>query len=456
MQAGRSVFILAQVGYLVLAAMAVLFFQERLSSDTSYYFFKALNTRWFHVEHQRAVLLFAEWPVVLLSWFGVSLKVLAVAYSLGHVLFFYAIGWYSYRRYRTVFAWLLLLLLQLVGIREGFIGPIFEQFYGTALAVLFFQHLPDVRGWKGLAFSVLLFVLVISSHPFNIILALFLLALDFIRTHSSRRYLPYAVILFLFLLYKSAVASEYESGKMKWIFDLKHNKTYALLFDAAQLRARALFLVQYYAEVLLALFLLTLFWWRQKEYLRLALLWTFFTGALLLINFSYAITEYSRYNEQVYYLLVPLVLIPLLLFAFPAWEKKNLLPVMALLPLLITWRFYLQANTAIGFRSKTELARTWVRQAQQQEGCCFYLTPKAWLGKERFVDWDMGFFTLYLSAAEAYAKQVTILPVEDDTAAVLALPPEQWWFRGGEAEARVGLNMRYFALCNAGYQPLRP
>lgn len=455
MQAIRAIFILTQFGYLVLAAMAMLFYQERLSSDTSYYFFKALNTGWFHVEHQRAVLLFAEWPVVLLSWFGVPLKVMAMAYSLGHVLFFYAIGWYTYRRYRQVHAWLLLLLLQLVGIREGFIGPIFEQFYGTALAVLFFLHLPDARGWKGLGFSFLLYGLVLSSHPFNIILALFLLGLDMIRTRSWKRYLPYAGILILFLLYKSAVASEYESGKMKWIFDVQHNKTYALLFDAAQLRARALFLVQYYAEVLLGLLLTTVFWWRQGDYLRLSILWAFFAAALLLINFSYAITEYSRYNEQVYYLLVPLELIPLLLFAFPVWEKQGLVPAMVLLPLLIGWRFYLQVHTAIAFRSKAELARTWVRQAQKQEGCCFYLTPEAWQGRERFVDWDMGYFTLYLSAAEGFSKQVTVLPVAEDTPTVAALVPAQWWFRGGEAEDRSRLNARYFSLCHGGYEPLR-
>ena len=84
------------------------------------------------------------------------------------------------------------------------------------------------------------------SHPFNAILALFILSMDFTEYRSFKKYLPYLIIIPVFILFKKLTASEYESGKMNWIFDIEHNKTYEMLFQQEHLIRRTQFLLNHY------------------------------------------------------------------------------------------------------------------------------------------------------------------------------------------------------------------
>lgn len=444
--------------YLLLMGMALYFFEERLSSDTSYYFFKSLNAGFFHVEHQRWVLALAELPVVLLSRLGAPLSVVAQAYSLGHVLFFWTIGLIIYLRYRNLYAWLLLIMLQAVGIREGFIGPVFEQFYGTALSVLFYLHLQHDAGRHRaqLVLSLLLYLFILSSHPFNGILVWFILMLHTTETRTWKRLMPYVLVLILFVLFKKSMASEYESGKMNWIFDLEHNKTYRLLFDPEHLLRRCKFLLHYYPDWLLACSASIIYFVQKKQGVRLFWCISFLGASLLLINFSYSIEEYSRYHEQVYYLIVPLVLFPLLFNAFPEWGKGRMYPLLLVCTSsVLMFRFSVQWSTARQFHTKVAIARQLVDAAQTQEGCLFFVPAQYFQYQSKFVDWDMSFFTLLYSAMHHYPKQVSVLPIEDSADKVMDIKKGMYWFRGGEAEPIQKLNASYFQLCATGYAPLK-
>lgn len=457
----KAVQVLSLAAYALLFAFAFFFYKERLNVDTSYYFFKTLNEKWFHIEHDRLVLGIAELPVWLGSLIQVSLKSIAIAYSLWHVAFFFLIGLLISLRYKRPEYLLLFLMLQLVGIIYGFVCPVFEQYYGTALLAAMYIILRNTKKLSALTILILfvLSVFAVSSHPFNLILYTLLLLLDFVYRRNKFLLLGFLSLVPLFLIFKIFHVSEYEKGKVSWIFDLVHNKTYLKLTEISHWKMHALYLFHYYKEVLLALLLFTILAFSQKLYRQLALVILFFTGTLILINFSYAITEYSGYNEQVCYLLVPLVLIPLFTDAIPSVKSTFILYSLVILTcIVLAYRFYLQFQLAKQHKVKTERVLHWIGEARQKNQCRNYVLFNQFSDISTLTGWDISYSSLILSAFEKTQRQVTIVPLEENvTTEIDSIGTGRYLFRFGEVEQVKKLNRHYFNLCESGhYQNLFP
>jgi hypothetical protein len=346
--------------------MAIYFYQDRLASDTSYYFFKSLNARSFHVEHDRWVLMLAEWPVVLLSRLQAHLKWIAIVFSLWHVLFFYILGFLAYRSDRNSHTWMLLLLLQTIGVMYGFVGPIFEQFYGTALAVWFYAELKKTKqhNLQQQLFLCLLAAWIMTSHPFNVILLLCLMGLDWVEYRSIRKYSMVFLLLPLYVYFKWLTASEYESGKVNWILNTEQNKTYQLMFDPVHIKGRLLFLWTYYWDWIGIGIAYVVWTMMQKRFLKLTIHMVFLGGIFLLINFGYNIVEYSGYHEQVYFILVPMILIPLMMDEIKRMNLKFRIVWILFLFGIVAYHVERQYVYAKDFQQKRQLVDTWVRKAQ--------------------------------------------------------------------------------------------
>lgn len=446
----RIVLWIVQVSYLWLGAMAIYFYHERLAPDTSYYFFKSLNSQYFHIEHQRWVLGIAEFPVVILSRFHAPLTLIMMVYSVWHLFFFYLIGLIIYLRYRQVFAWLLLLLLQLVGVRYGFTCPIFEQFYGTAIAILFFVMLGQKESVRNIniILQLILWVLLIGSHPFNIILGCFLLTLDFSETRNWKKYIPYLIVLPLFLVYKKMNASSYESDKVSWIFDVEHNKTFEHLFQIDYYRQAGIYLWKYYKDLIMLGLGWVLFCLLTRRWFVILTSVVFVAGTLLLVNFSYTMTEYSGYNEQLYFILAPLILVPILLIIFPLCKQtwSTTLVILGLV-FLISIHSKDQFEEATRFQIRTQLVNEWIKTSQTLPGNKFYINQRNYPKASCYLGWDITYFSLLLSAEQGSKKQVSIINLEENpSTSLLQVGKNTFYFRPGEKMATGALNRNYFSL----------
>lgn len=453
----RISFWLTQLGYFILLLMAIYFYQDRLASDTSYYFFKSLNTSAFHVEHDRWVLMLAEWPVVLLSKMNVSLKTIAIAFSVWHILFFYLIGLLVYRIERNSYAWMLFLLLQTIGVMYGFVGPIFEQFYGTALAVWFYAVLRQSKQhtWKQQLLLCILAAWIMTSHPFNVILLVYLLCLDYIEYRSIKKY---TMVIFLFPLYiyfKWVTASEYESGKVGWIFNLEQNKTYLLMLDPVHIQGRLLYLWSYYWDLILIAVGLVFLLIKQKAFFKLWVFACFLFSMLLLINFGYDIVEYAGYHEQVYFILVPLILIPFMMDEIKKIGNYMRVGVIVFLFGCVAFHFIKQYSYATDFRQKRLLVDVWVKRAQMQPGTKFFVPFKEYRTKAHYIDWDIPYYSLLHSSLHHFPKQVTIYPLGENQTTTDSIGENLYWFRSGEVEDIQRLNKNYFRLSSESYQCLQ-
>lgn len=437
--------------------MAIYFYQDRLASDTSYYFFKSLNRGSFHVEHDRWVLMLAEWPVVLLSRLQAHLKWIAIAFSLWHVLFFYIIGFLAYRSDRNNHTWMLLLLLQTIGVMYGFVGPIFEQFYGTALAVWFYALLKKSKQ-HNIPMQLLLCLLaawIMTSHPFNVILLLCLMGLDWVEYRSIRKYSMVFLLLPLYVYFKWLTASEYESGKVNWILNTEQNKTYQLMFDPVHIKGRLLFLWTYYWDWIGIVVAYVVWTMMQKRFLKLTIHMVFLGGIFLLINFGYNIVEYSGYHEQVYFILVPMILIPLMMDEIKRMNLKFRIVWILFLFGIVAYHVERQYVYAKDFQQKRQLVDTWVRKAQLQHGTKFFVNYDEYKQKSNYIDWDIPYYSLLHSAMHGFPKQVTIYPLGQDQTSTDPIGLNHYWFRPSEKEDVQTLNKTYFRLDNDSYKKLK-
>lgn len=453
----RISFWLTHLTYAILCVMAIYFYQDRLASDTSYYFFKSLNARSFHVEHDRWVLMLAEWPVVLLSRLQAHLKWIAIAFSLWHVLFFYIIGFLAYRSDRNSHTWMLLLLLQTIGVMYGFVGPIFEQFYGTALAVWFYALLKKSKQ-HNIPMQLLLCLLaawIMTSHPFNVILLLCLIGLDWVEYRSFQKYSMVFLLLPLYVYFKWLTASEYESGKVNWILNTEQNKTYQLMFDPVHIKGRLLFLWTYYWD-LLGIGIVYMVWLiKRKRWLKLTIHMAFLGGIFLLINFGYDIVEYSGYHEQVYFILVPLILIPFMMDELKLMNLKTRVVLTLFLFGMVVYHIQKQYTYTVDFQQKRTMVQNWVQRAQGQNGTKFFVDFDEYKPNSQYINWDIPYYTLFYSSLHHFPKQVTIYPLGENQIALDSIRPNQYWFRLNEKEEVQTLNKTYFHLNTDSYQKLK-
>ena len=118
--------------------MAIYFYEERIfGSDASSYLFGVVNNEWFYTERGRIVIWLSQWLPLLAVWFGLPMKAVLIAHSLGHVLFFYFIFLLGHFHFRKTHVGALMLITQTLAVTEAYFAwPYGEVAYGIGLTVI--------------------------------------------------------------------------------------------------------------------------------------------------------------------------------------------------------------------------------------------------------------------------------------------------------------------------------
>lgn len=434
------------------------FAEHRFICDTSYYFFKALNSANFHIEHQRYVLALAELPVVLMSKYHFPLQWILYVFSVWHIIYYYIIGYLCFKISGKHGYWLLVVLMQVIGVHFGFYGPIFEQFYGTALAVLFFVLLQkyDNTSIGSHLILMIVFILVITSHPFNFLLALYLMFLDYLKTKYIRKYLILLVSIPCFIAFKILFMSEYEAGKIVWTFNLSQNKTYETIYEWKHVVSAFKFLLTYYLETFISLIVTIIYLLRTKHYFNASIVFSTYIATWALIRFTCYMESYTRYFEQVHYLIVPVAFITFVYFVSDV-KKSNTVKYSLVFAIVISCTFRFIKVFEIGRRNtqKTLAIKSLVDRAQQQTGTKLFVRTENCGDACNHFEWDTPYLTLLYSALHKFPKQVSIYHLEEDFESFRKISNDKYWFRLEEQEPIDKLNPNYFKLKNEAYRELR-
>ena len=403
--------------FLFMFILAFHFFKERLYADSSYYIFNTIDSGFFVTPHQRIVLAFSEIVPLLFFYAGASLKTILVAWSLGHVLFYYAVFLVAFYKFKNEAGALAVILLNVIGQTWLYFSPMLEICYGAALLVLF-KILLDENILTRLRWCwlILLEIFVLTSHPENFVIFFFVLGYDILK--NGFRKSPHLALFLIFvatIVFKTQTFSEYEGGKIHFMTDTHQNHLYENLFRKEYLSGLWKLFSGHYPDLML-LFLVTLIALiAQKKMLRPLFLFGTITGLLILVNVTNFARDYSRYNESLYY---PLVAITGIAFTFEVYQSAKL-----------TWKIYLLSGCmviAIGRISgintngdylscRTIQLEALIRKAHElDKGKCIVnmgnAEPERWN-----LNWSYPIESILLSSLAAPDSTVSLVPDEDYT-----------------------------------------
>lgn len=431
---------------------------ERLNSDAGYYFFHAINSKTFYVEHGRYVLALAEIPALFFVWLGGTLKSAAIAYSIGHVLFFIICAVATWFLCRSPVYPIVLALCATMGLRESVYTPQFELYYG--LATLVVVHALYVSGkWKKNAFVLgilcLLILLVFTSHPMAVLcfLSLFVLQQVFDKKWEWRSWIAFLLLFGLYVIWKKLSVSGYEDGKIgQYLNAIQSGKIQDIFFKGI-IWKQSWFLCKYYPDVLLLAAFVGFEMIRNKRGFVVLFYGLTMLGFLCLVWMLYPDTiTIFRYLEQVMF---PFVFVAILGLLFV--PMRHIKWIFIFVGIFI-FRSIVIVRANEPFTKRTALMDAFISLAAQKDGQRFFVTPKD-MGQEQYDlgDWSYGFETL-MRAQTTKGKTITITKEEDlffqgnDT----LLKPDEYLFRMWEREKTNTLNSDYFQFVSGKYEALLP
>lgn len=447
--------------YFVLAALlAIVFYRERIQSDSAYYLFHVVDTENFRIEHQRYILAFSQFLPLVGIKLGLGMKAVMMLYSLNSILWFYLLFLYCVFFLRDKTAGSSIILISVLGVVHMFFCPMYEIWYGSALLVLVRSHLyfNRIQRWHELLLFLGITITVLFSHPLLIIPLVYLLLLDALEKWWLHWKQLLAVLLVFGSWYaiKKLMLSEYESGKLS-LLDFSWNKAYQSLSDAGYLWLRLKYIFTYYTVPLFMVIITSAFYLMRGMRLRLLLLNAFFWGHILIINITHYHPEFpqSLYYERMY---MPLVAIALLPFMYDVFTQILLANSFGgvMIALVVGWRCWIFVQAAPQYTfylAKTELA---IKAAQKAGGSKFVLSPLLWKGAFEKAEWSFPMETMLYSSFDGADKAVTIALPEDflheDNAQ--KVNDEIIMVRRWDLRPNNGVNPRYFRIQQGPYRRL--
>lgn len=443
--------------WIVLFILATYLYKARIFADSGFYVSQFINNQTFWIECQRIVLGISQIIPLIGVWLGLQIKYVLLLYSLSHVIFFYLLFLFVYYGLRDRRSGLLIILFQTVGIMHSFFTPMFELYYGVPLLITFYSIWRLPFRYNIIYILLILEVLILLSHPLAFMLFVFLLLYDYSKKTAKpiKFYIPVILVFLGAVVFKYFIMCGYESGKMAWQFNYKDNTQYLQLLNPQYYKVLAMFMLRYYAEVLIALGLVFYMLIHRKQWFRLLVIaGTFFTYVFL-VNSAYTVSP-SRYMEQVMFPFVPIVFIPLI-YGFPSKGRQGLMNISILLiSALIIYRLAVIYYGSDIFMKRIAQMEQLIEVARQKGGSKFIVSQQVVDHGYTQLNWSYPIETMLLSAIDGNDIVVSIIP-EDDLSyedCENKLKADQFIFRKGEIKDQTWLNPKYFHLDIGPYRQI--
>lgn len=306
----RYILVGATILFFVLLVMSQLFYKERLFADSSYYATNIVQWERFRFDHDRFILIFAEWLPLLGIKLGLSLEGVLRLYSIGHVIYFLGIFLLTYFVIKNHWAALAILLVHITNTLFLYFTPMVEIWYGAGLSILFYALLlQNNASLRRVFILVLIEITVLFSHPENFVLILTFLAFKLEQERKvSKASLALILAFFASLVFKFLTFSSYEAEKVNHALDIEGSQDTMHLLDADYLGTLLTMLYQNYTAVLLFFLISCIYMLKQKKWLQAGILFFSFFGIIGVVNSVTTANIYDWYFEAMYLPLVALAI----------------------------------------------------------------------------------------------------------------------------------------------------
>jgi len=403
--------IVPHLPWMVLFAMATIFYKARIYAESGLYFSEIINNKTFFVECQRIVSAISQILPLTGIWIGVEFKYVLLIYSLSPVIFFYLLFLFVYYGLRDRRSGLLMILAQTVGIVHSFFIPVFELYYAVPLIITFYAiwRLPFRN--HVLFILLLLEILILLSHPMAFILFAYLLLYNFRKENAKplKFYLPVILVFLVTLAFRYFVRCDYGSGKPASQLTFFEPGQYLLYLNPAFTKATGIFLLRNYFEILAGFLMVLIMLVTRKQWLRLLLVTATFFIHVFLVNTLY-IVEPSGYLEQLMFPFVTIVFIPLIYgFSSKRRQGRQNLAVL-LISALVVYRLILIYSGSEIFVKRVAQMEQLIETARQKGGSKFVISSSVVDHGYSQLTWSYPIETMLLSAIEANDLTLTIVP----------------------------------------------
>ncbi|MCB9045260.1 MAG: hypothetical protein H6550_03870 [Chitinophagales bacterium] len=338
--------------YFILTIMALVFYKERIILlDNAFFLFDIVRTGNFVIHHDRYIAVLTEMFPVVATRLSLPLKWVIMSYSFGFIIWyfvFYVICGNVLKNYRAA---LVILLLNLLFAAHTYYWGISELPLGMAFMVMVWAlATTEKRIPAYLLYPLLIIGIMVAglSHPLIIFPFFFVSAFVFLSSDMRMNRWLWSGINIVFiitiLLKKYIFSDSYESQSMGGLSNFKTLfPNYFNLYSHKHFISNWLSLYYWIPVVLV---LITILYIRQKNRLKLILVYGAFAGYTLLINVCFP-DGYAPdfYMENLYLPLSLILAVPLVYDVLPALFKPKVASTLFLFILLTgIARIYIQHN----------------------------------------------------------------------------------------------------------------
>ncbi|RYM33988.1 hypothetical protein ERX46_08460 [Brumimicrobium glaciale] len=439
--------IITHLFFFLLIILAVFYREERLMADASYYFFRVVNNESFWVEHDRYILILSQVAPWIGSNLGLKMETVVLISSIGHVLFFYSLYLITRYVFNDVYAGLILLSIQFLGISSGFFVPIFEFYYAMGLLVLFYVIFNNSKHKFRHFILIILAFFIITAHFYAIILLVYTLLIYAFekKDFKIKKYLPYIIMIVLFIVLKPFVISDYEKAKSADFLSSLSNNVYDFKYLKSWLSYIA---INYWDWALLVFSTITVMILKRKYMLLLGYT-LFLIGLIIMVNVSSYGFGLSRYKEQVNF---SLMFISGFTFVYcislfsTNFYKYTLL---GLISVVFMFRFYSIWDTGKQFTYRLDEMKNIIDISQERDGTKFIVNQEKLMYD---ANWSYPVESLIFSSI--HNEKCVSIVIDDDyyfSNNNNIIKPTEYMFRRWEIYDLSNLNANYFNLDESEY-----
>lgn len=313
--------------YVILAALALIFYIERtVFLDIAFHLFYILKDSDFAIQNNRFGAIMTQIFPLISSKLEWPLSMVMATYSVGFVVYYFAIFFIITKVLKSYKFGLAMILLSTLMVTDTFYWIQSELQQGLAFLLLYFALLYSENAnewfnrWYSYPIMALMLVTIAFFHPLLLFPFLFCTSFLFISSPSLKRILIGSLVFyFLIIVVKTFLfRTAYDSTAMSGLGNfIKLFPNYFAMPSNSQ------FLVdlisKYYAMILLFC-IMVLYYCKNKSFDKIFIITSFCVGYILLVNVSYPNGAESFYMENLY---LPLSVFVALPFALDISSKIN-------------------------------------------------------------------------------------------------------------------------------------
>ena len=384
-----------KLGYLVwliLAVLAVLFYQERsLFTDAAWQNFKMLQEGEVYISQNRLGNVIPQFLPLLVMKLGASVKAILIAYSLSLLLFYAGVYALLVERLKNEYlGWALILYLTLLSF-DSFYHIQSEVYQGTAVLLLLFGvvlRYPALNNYRQWGILVCLMILLVFYHKLLIVFFAFLWAYLWLWNKDLRHrkyFLLLPLMFLLFWLQGLGWDTAYEDNRM----GILRQSLVDYFPNFWDIPANLKFLEKcktiYYFFPIILLDLTIWYIWK-REGLKLGLVWLACIGYILLVHYSSPHTSYRFYAEVTYLSLGLVVGLPLIFDPLVKWQNGKY--TVWILMLIVGARLVPMIQNHNTFENRLEWISGTLDDGQDQHGGQYFRMYSGLVEKDLIVtDW---------------------------------------------------------------------